>query len=88
MADFDWGHFKVRINIIAAVESLYNAWATRKGMEYWFLRLSEYKNPNGELRKDNELAAKGDSYTWLWHGWSDETVEYGTILDCNRKGFF
>jgi hypothetical protein len=24
----------------------------------------------------------------MWHGWPDETVEYGTILDCNGKDLF
>lgn len=88
MIDFDWSRFMVRINIKAPVEKLYWCWATREGMEYWFLRLSEYKNPDGVLRKSNELVAKGDSYKWLWHGWPDDTVEYGKILDCNGKDLF
>ena len=54
-----------------------------EGMEYWFLRLSEFKNPDGTLRANNESVQKGDTYTWRWHGWNDETTEYGTILDCN-----
>jgi uncharacterized protein YndB with AHSA1/START domain len=84
----DWESFTVRININAAIEKLYSAWATRAGMEHWFLRISEYKKRDGELRKDNELVAKGDTYKWLWHGWPDETVEFGEILDCNGKDFF
>jgi hypothetical protein len=57
-------------------------------MEYWFLRLSEYKKPDGTIRKNKECVEKGDTYKWLWHGWPDETVEHGTILDCNGKDFF
>jgi hypothetical protein len=34
------------------------------------------------------LVEKGDNYKWLWHGWPDETVEHGEILDCNGKDFF
>lgn len=89
MADtYEWGQFTVRINVRAPKEKLYNAWATREGMEYWFLRLSEYKNPDGTLRGNTEQVSKGDNYKWLWHGWADDTVECGTILDCNGKDLF
>ena len=57
-------------------------------MESWFLRLSEYKGPADQLRGKDEAVQKGDQYKWLWHGWPDETVEYGSILDCNGKDFF
>jgi hypothetical protein len=85
---FDWSHFSVRINVNASAEKLYRAWATRSGMEFWFLRLSEYKSPAGLLRANDELADKRDSYKWLWHGWPDETVEYGEVLDCNGIDLF
>lgn len=84
----DWKSFVVRINVNAPVERVYNLWATRKGIEYWFLRMSEYKKATGELRNADEPVQKGDSYTWRWHGWSDGTTEYGTILDCNGKDLF
>lgn len=84
----DWGRFIVRININAPQEKLYQAWATRAGMEYWFLRLSEYKKPDGSLRKPEEQVEKGDSYKWLWHGWPDDTVEHGEILESNGKNLF
>lgn len=88
MGNYDWSRFVTRINVNAPVEKLYWCWATRAGMEYWFLRLSEYKKPDGNLRAGNETVQKGDSYTWRWHGWSDETTEYGSILDCNGKDLF
>ena len=85
----DWDHFTVRINIKnVPIEKLYWALASRKGMEFWFLRLSEYKTPSGKERNPDELIEKGDNYKWLWYGWPDETVEYGEILDCNGKDFF
>ena len=84
----DWSRFTVRININAPVTELYRAWVTRAGMEYWFLRLSEYKKADNTLRADDEPVQKGDSYKWRWHGWPDETTEYGEILDCNNKDFF
>lgn len=84
----DWTRFTVRINVKdVSIKKLYWAWATREGMEYWFLRLSEYKTKDGKLRKANETVEKGDQYKWLWHGWPDETVEYGEILDCNGKDY-
>jgi uncharacterized protein YndB with AHSA1/START domain len=87
MEQFDWSRFTVRININASLSSLYLAWATREGMERWFLRLSEYKNPGGVLRKNTEPVQKGDTYKWLWHGWPDETVEYGEILEANGNDY-
>ena len=84
MAEFDWSRFSIRINIKnASTEKLYWAWATRQGMEYWFLRMSEYRSANGKERADNALVEKGDTYTWRWHGWGDEATETGEILDCN-----
>ncbi len=87
MSSYNWSNFIVRININAAAEKLYWCWATRQGMEYWFLRLSEYKKNDDSVRENNEPVQKGDKYKWLWHGWADDTVEYGDIIDCNGKDF-
>jgi len=85
----DWSRFTVRINLKdVTVDQLYRAWATRSGIEEWFLRTSEYRSSNGELRENKELVQPGDTYKWLWHGWSDETVEVGEILQCNGKDHF
>jgi hypothetical protein len=88
METHDWSSFTVRININASAEKLYAAWATRSGIELWFLRVSEYKKPDGSLRANDEPVSKGDSYKWLWHGWPDDMVEHGEILDCNGKDLF
>lgn len=85
MSDHDWSRFTVRITVNAPPKDLYKAWATRKGIEQWFLRLSEYKKPTGILRAATEYVEQGDTYRWLWHGWSDDTVETGEILGCNGK---
>ena len=85
---YDWSRFVVRINVNAPVDKLYHAWATREGMEYWFLRVSEYISADGAIRGNNEHVNKGDTYKWLWHGWPDDTVEHGIVLDCNGKDFF
>lgn len=88
MGDHNWTSFTVRIPVKASREKLYWCWATREGMEYWFLRLSAYKSREGMERKPGETVQSGDSYRWLWHGWPDETVEQGTILDCNGTDMF
>lgn len=83
----DWKSFTVRIPVKASAEKLFTCWATRAGMEYWFLRLSDYKDQEGKSRQPDEMVQKGDRYRWLWHGWPDETVEEGTILDTNGRDF-
>jgi len=83
MSNYDWSRFVTRIAIKAPIEKLYWCWATRQGMEYWFLRLSEFRNANGNLKDEAEQIAKGDLYRWRWHGWSDEVTEEGTILEAN-----
>lgn len=88
MGNYDWSRFVTRINVNAPVEKLYWSWATREGIEYWFLRMSEYKSPDGSLRAGDEPVKKGDNYVWRWHGWSDETTEHGSILECNGKDIF
>jgi uncharacterized protein YndB with AHSA1/START domain len=88
MSAINWSTFTVRIDVKVSTEQLYAAWATRAGIENWFLRLSEYKTVDSTLRENNEPVQKGDTYKWLWHGWPDETVEHGSILDCNGKDYF
>ncbi len=89
MSSFDWSSFTVRINIKNnSIEQLYRAWATRGGIEYWFLRMSEYSKVDGELRSVDEPVHTGDTYRWRWFGYSDEVTETGEILDCNGKDFF
>lgn len=88
MEKINWDSFTVRIDVKAPIEKLYAAWATRTGIESWFLRSSEYKSPDETIKSGDEPVQKGDTYTWLWHGWPDDTVEHGTILDCNGKDYF
>ena len=88
MSNYDWSRFVTRINVNAPIEKLYWCWATREGMEYWFLRLSEFKNADGTLRAAAESVQKNDTYTWRWHGYPDSTEEKGEILEANGKDFF
>ena len=80
---FDWSRFVVRINIDAPAQKLYSSWATSEGMEFWFLRLCEYTTKGGKLLAQPDAANQGDRYKFLWHGWPDETVEFGEILEAN-----
>ena len=67
MSTYDWSSFIVRININAPITGLYKAWATRSGMEKWFLRISEYKKADGKIRQENELIQKGHlSMALVW----------------------
>jgi hypothetical protein len=88
MAEFDWSEFITRVPVSANVKDLYKAWATRKGIETWFLRMAEFKRPDGALRDENEMVESGDTYIWRWHGWPDEVEEKGTILTCNGQDHF
>ena len=86
-ASYTWSSFVTRINVNASVDKLYSMWATRGGIESWFLRMSEYKRVNGILQM-NEEAIKNDTYCWRWYGWSDDVTEEGSILDCNGRDLF
>jgi uncharacterized protein YndB with AHSA1/START domain len=88
MPEFSWKQFTLRVPVNAPASQLYRWWATREGIEHWFLRMSEYKKQDGSVRANNELVQTGDTYTWRWHGWADETTEYGTVIDCNGKDSF
>jgi uncharacterized protein YndB with AHSA1/START domain len=88
MSTIDWSRFTIRINVNAPVEKLYHGWATRAGIEYWFLRWSEYKNPDGSVKGNEEYVKRGDTYSWRWHGYPDSVTEQGEILEVNGKDFF
>ncbi len=86
---YDWTKFTKRILIDTTLEQAYFSFASRKGMESWFLRLCEYKRNDINLNPE-ELAIAGDIYKFLWHGWPDSTVENGSIIladGCKNFGF-
>jgi hypothetical protein len=70
----------------ASTEKLYWCWATKEGIEFWFLRRADYKKPGDTLYKQNEFVKKGDKYSWWWHGYPDEVVEHGENVShrCHR----
>jgi len=89
MTDYDWKKFEKRITLDSLKPMvIYNAWATRDGIESWFLRESIYTKENGQERARGEQAEKGDKYRWLWHGYGDDTAETGEILEANGRDLF
>jgi uncharacterized protein YndB with AHSA1/START domain len=85
MSEYDWSKFTKRISVKAPIETIYEAWTTQDGLEDWFLRLAQFTTPDGNIRERDDFVQKDDRYKWLWHGWPDETVEFGLILETNGK---
>ncbi|MBI3578002.1 MAG: SRPBCC domain-containing protein [Ignavibacteriales bacterium] len=88
MPNYDWSAFTQRVPVRAAIQQLYDAWATQAGLECWFLRKAEFTQPDKTVRDGKSHVQQGDAYEWLWHGWSDDVVERGTVLEANGKDFF
>jgi uncharacterized protein YndB with AHSA1/START domain len=84
-AEYDWSRFVKRININASADQLYKAWVTRAGIESWFLRMGEFSEANGSLLPNDTPVQKGNKYKWRWYGYSDDTAEYGEIIEANGK---
>jgi uncharacterized protein YndB with AHSA1/START domain len=83
MSAYDWSRFELRVPVNASIEVIYHAWATRQGIETWFLRSAQYFTETNSPRQENEFIQRGDRYTWLWHGYGDDTVEHNDILEAN-----
>lgn len=85
MQEYHWNNFTKRITIKAPVFSLYAAWATKTGLESWFLREAIIIKADGTFREPDELFEAGDSFEWRWHGYDDTTVDRGRIMSANGK---
>jgi uncharacterized protein YndB with AHSA1/START domain len=83
MTDDRWTKFKLTASFDTDIRSIYEAWATQAGIESWFLRKAEFCAIAGRQREPHEFIKKEDTYTWYWHGYTDETVEYGQVLENN-----
>jgi uncharacterized protein YndB with AHSA1/START domain len=88
MENFDWSKFSVRINVNATIDELYKAWATKRGIERWFLKQSDFENEAGQLLKHDDFVKTNDKYTWRWFGYPDSVTEQGEILDANGSNTF
>lgn len=82
---YDWSSFSQKIKIKAPLQTIYDLWTTRRGIESWFLRMAEFKHPDGTLLREDEPVSKGDTYHWRWHGWPDSVEDFGEILEANGK---
>lgn len=83
MLTYDWSKFELRIPIKALPQEIYRCLATPAGIESWFLRSAKYMTPDDRLRASDEFIERGDRYTWLWHGYDDDTIEHNDILEAN-----
>ncbi len=82
---YDWTKFVLRLPVNKEVQTIYNAWSTKEGLEKWFLRRADFFSPEGKLKS---VPSKGDNYHWLWHGHPDSVFEKRKLLDTNGIDFF
>jgi len=87
MPQYDWTNFTLRVPVTAEIETIYKAWTTQEGLESWFLRKAEFTGMDGIKRTRESLLQVNDRYEWLWHGYNDDSVERGTILEINDFDF-
>ena len=85
MKEFDWSVFNVRIPVTASKSDIFERWNSPAGLESWFLRNALAFDKDGHEKSKDEVFEPGDNYMWYWHGWDDETVEKGTILENNQQ---
>ncbi|MDO3640977.1 SRPBCC domain-containing protein [Mucilaginibacter sp. L3T2-6] len=83
MADNKWSSFKIAGDFDTDIRSLYEAWATTEGVERWFLRKANFYTVAGRIREPEEFILTEDTYEWYWHGWGDDAMEKGQILEAN-----
>ncbi len=83
----NWSKFVKRIPVKADTQKLYESWASQSGLEKWFLRKAEFTTSDKKVLNREDLVSMNDTYEWLWHGWSDDVVERGTILEANGKDY-
>lgn len=86
MSSHDWSRFLLRVPIAASKQSIFDCWTSRSGLETWFLRKAEFSR-GGKIIEPNARLEAGDNYEWMWHGWSDEVVERGTVLQSDNERF-
>lgn len=83
MVNHDWTKFSKRVPVKASVKEVYRLLSSRQGMETWFLRMAEFIKPDKQLRDPASEIQQGDTYRWLWHGYGDESLEKGRIVEAN-----
>ncbi len=85
--ELDWSKFQLKIAIKADVAGIYHAWATQQTLENFFLRKAEFTKQDGNKRYRSSAVEVNDTYEWMWHGYSNEVVEKGKIIQAHGKDF-
>ena len=75
--------FTKKIYIKAPIDKLYWCWATKEGIESWFLKKAQYLGAEGQPRQAGDYIKGGDSYIWEWHNWNGR--ETGSVIRANGK---
>ena len=83
MVNDEWTSFTVTGDYNTDIRSLYEAWATTRGIEKWFLRKANFFTVPRRTRDAEEFIMKEDTYDWYWYGYGDQNVEKGSILEAN-----
>jgi uncharacterized protein YndB with AHSA1/START domain len=87
MATNDWTKFTIKADFNTDVRRIYQAWTTPAGLESWFLRKANFYAIAGRLREPHESILKEDVYEWYWHGFGDDVMEKGEVLEVNSIDF-
>lgn len=80
----NWSEFKLRVNINAPVQQVYDAWTSSRKLTGWFLRKAMFTSA-GKARGMDQPIAEGDEYEWYWFGYPDSVTEKGKILAANGR---
>lgn len=85
MSEYNWSTFTKRIPIKAEPTEIFRAWTIPGQLEEWFLRKALFQSKDNAERSSGQHIQKNDTYRWYWHGWSDDIVEEGTVLDVREN---
>lgn len=83
METYDWSRFQLRIPIRQEKQTIFRLCTTQNGLESWFLRKASFTKPSGAVIDRDVVVEAGDTYEWLWFGFSDDVIERGTVLEQN-----
>lgn len=83
MSTYDWSTFTRKININAPISAIYDAWTVPNLLERWFLRHANFLRDKKQLPDTMGHVTTGDKYEWYWHGYGNDIVEKGEILEAN-----
>ena len=86
-SDHPLNSFKIKADFKASTEKVFNCWTSSDSIIKWFLRKADFISADGKKRNTNEEIQKGDSYSWLWFGFSDDACQEGKILENNHNDF-